>query len=46
MELEEIDGAKTEFEFSQMQENLPTSNAEFTFIPPAGVTVVNGASPI
>jgi outer membrane lipoprotein carrier protein len=46
MELEEIDGAKTEFEFSQMQENVPTSNAEFTFIAPAGVTVVNGASPI
>ncbi len=46
MALEEVDGAKTEFDFSQMQENLPAADADFKFIAPAGVTVVSGTPPI
>jgi outer membrane lipoprotein carrier protein len=46
MRLEETDGATTTFTFSDIRENLPTTPAEFTFIPPPGVTVVNGAAPI
>ena len=46
MRLEEIDGAVTEFEFSAMQENVPVKNADFVFVPPAGVTVVDGLPPI
>ncbi len=36
MRLEEIDGAVTEFEFSEMQENVPVKNEDFVFTPPAG----------
>jgi outer membrane lipoprotein carrier protein len=46
MRLEEIDGAVTEFEFSAMQENVPVKNEDFVFVPPAGVTVVDGLPPI
>lgn len=46
MRLEEVDGAVTEFEFSAMQENVPVKNEDFVFIPPAGVTVVDGLPPI
>jgi outer membrane lipoprotein carrier protein len=46
MRLEEIDGAVTEFTFSQMQEDVPVSDADFKFTPPAGVTVVQGLPPI
>jgi outer membrane lipoprotein carrier protein len=46
MRLEEIDGALTEFEFSAMQENVPVKNEDFVFVPPAGVTVVDGLPPI
>ena len=46
MRLEEIDGATTEFTFSDIQENVPVKDSEFTFIPPPGVTVVEGLSPI
>jgi outer membrane lipoprotein carrier protein len=42
MTLEELDGAKTEFSFSEMQENVPAAEKEFTFTPPAGVTVISG----
>jgi outer membrane lipoprotein carrier protein len=46
MRLEEVDGAVTEFSFSQMQEDVPVSDADFKFTPPAGVTVVQGLPPI
>lgn len=46
MKLEEVDGAVTEFTFAQMQENVPVSDADFKFTPPAGVTVVQGLPPI
>jgi outer membrane lipoprotein carrier protein len=46
MRLEEVDGAVTEFAFSQVQENVPVKDADFAFIPPAGVTVVEGLPPI
>ena len=46
MRVEEIDGATTEFTFSLMQENVPVRDADFEFVPPDGVTVVNGLPPI
>jgi outer membrane lipoprotein carrier protein len=46
MRLEEVDGAVTEFTFSAMQENVPVKDSDFAFVPPAGVTVVQGLPPI
>ncbi len=46
MRLEEIDGAVTEFSFSQMQENVPVKDTDFAFVPPDGVSVVEGLPPI
>lgn len=38
--IEELDGSRTEFRLNNQQENLPVSNAEFSFQPPAGVEVL------
>ncbi len=46
MQLEELDGARTEFSFSDRQENVPAFNKDFTFVPAPGVTIVTGSSPI
>ena len=46
MSLEEIDGAVTDFSFSDMQENVPVKDADFSFTPPEGVSIVEGISPI
>jgi outer membrane lipoprotein carrier protein len=46
MRLEEMDGAVTEFAFSEMQENVPVKNEDFVFAAPAGVSVVDGLPPI
>jgi len=46
MRLEETDGAVTEFSFSAMQENVPAKDADFAFVPPDGVSVVEGLPPI
>ncbi len=46
MRLEEVDGAVTEFAFSGMQENVPVTDRDFVFVPPAGVAVVDGLPPI
>ncbi len=46
LRLEEIDGSATEFSFTDMQENLPIPASEFSFTPPAGVTIVNGLPPV
>lgn len=44
--LEELDGAVTEFVFTDLKENVPVKDGDFAFIPPAGVTVVEGMPPI
>lgn len=46
MKLEEVDGAITEFAFTALQENVPAKDVDFAFVPPAGVTVVEGLPPI
>lgn len=46
MRLEEVDGAVTEFTFSDMRENVPVKDSDFAFIPPPGVTVVEGLPPV
>jgi outer membrane lipoprotein carrier protein len=46
MQLEEMDGAVTEFTFTGLQENVPVKDTDFGFVPPDGVTVVNGMPPI
>ncbi len=46
LRLEEIDGSATEFRFTDIEENVPIPAEEFTFAPPAGVTVVNGLPPV
>ena len=46
MHIEEVDGATTDFAFSSIVENVPTHPVDFTFSPPAGVTVVDGVPPI
>ena len=46
MRLEEVDGAVTEFAFSEILENVPLKDSDFVFVPPAGVTVVEGLAPI
>jgi outer membrane lipoprotein carrier protein len=46
MRLEEVDGAVTEFTFTAMQENVLVKDSDFAFVPPAGVTVVQGLPPI
>jgi outer membrane lipoprotein carrier protein len=44
MRLEELDGAVTEFNFTDLQENVPTKDSDFVFVAPPGVTVLNGTS--
>jgi outer membrane lipoprotein carrier protein len=46
MRLEEVDGAVTEFVFSDIKENVPVKDSDFGFVPPEGVTVVQGLPPI
>jgi outer membrane lipoprotein carrier protein len=46
MRLEEVDGAVTEFTFTNEQENVTVKDADFAFVAPAGVTVVEGLPPI
>ncbi len=46
MKIEEVDGAITEFTFTDSAENIPTRDADFTFTPPPGVAIVNAAPPI
>lgn len=46
MRLEEADGATTDFTFTAMHENVSTKDSDFVFMPPAGVSVVDGAAPI
>ena len=46
MRLEELDGAVTGFTFTDMHENVPVKDSDFTFTPPPGVTTVDGLAPI
>ena len=46
LRIEETDGATTTFTFSEMHENMPVSEGDFRFIPPAGVVVIDGPNPI
>ncbi len=46
MRLEEVDGATTSFAFSDQHDNVPTKDADFHFVPPPGVTIVNGLPPM
>ena len=46
MRIEEVDGATTAFTFTDLRENIPVTANEFTFTPPAGVTIIDGAAPI
>lgn len=46
LRIQETDGAITTFTFSEMHENVPVNDPDFKFIPPAGVTVIDGAAPI
>ncbi len=46
MKMEEIDGAITEFSFTQVVENVSTHEADFVFSTPAGVTVIDALPPV
>lgn len=46
MKLEEVGGAVTSFNFSDMVENVPVKSSDFVFTPPAGVTIVKGLPPV
>ena len=40
MVVNEMDGATTEYSFSNQRENLPVADQRFRFSPPAGVEVI------
>jgi outer membrane lipoprotein carrier protein len=46
LRMEEVDGATTTFQFTDMRENVAIPESDFSFVPPPGVTVVNGTTPM
>ena len=46
MKIIELDGATTDFEFTNGEENVPTNPTDFTFTPPPGVAVVDALPPV
>jgi outer membrane lipoprotein carrier protein len=46
MRIDQTDGSSTSFTFTNLHENIPTTDADFTFTPPPGVTVIDGTAPI
>jgi outer membrane lipoprotein carrier protein len=46
MRIEQTDGSTTSFTFTDIRENVPAPDSDFTFTPPPGVTVINGTAPI
>lgn len=46
LQVREIDGTTTDFDFRDMREDVPTAATDFRFQPPAGVTVVDGLPPV
>ncbi len=45
LSLQEIDGTTTTFTFSGQHENIPTTDTDFRFTPPAGVVITDGLPP-
>jgi outer membrane lipoprotein carrier protein len=46
MRIEEIDGSTTTFTFTGIRENVPTTDSDFHFTPPAGITIVDATAPL
>jgi outer membrane lipoprotein carrier protein len=46
MRIVQTDGAETSFVFGDIRENVATPDSEFQFIPPPGVTIIDGVAPI
>ncbi len=46
LRLDEVDGSTTEFTFTGQHENVPSSDAEFRFVPPQGVVITDGLPPV
>ena len=46
MTMEEVEGSRTSFVFSNEEPNAAMKPGEFTFVPPAGVPVVEGLPPV
>jgi outer membrane lipoprotein carrier protein len=46
MRIAQTDGAETSFVFGDIRENVATPDSEFQFIPPPGVTIIDGVAPI
>ena len=46
MRIVQTDGAETSFTFTDIHENVPAPESDFSFTPPPGVTIINGAAPI
>ena len=46
MTIEEVEGSRTSFVFSNEEPNVPVTTGDFTFVPPAGVPVVEGLPPV
>ena len=46
MVIEEIEGSRTSFAFSNEEPNAPVTAGDFVFAPPAGVPVVEGLPPV
>jgi outer membrane lipoprotein carrier protein len=46
MRIQQTDGSTTSFTFTDIRENVTTDAADFTFVPPPGVTIIDGAAPI
>ena len=40
--IQEVDGAETEYRFSEMKENVEIEDGRFQFKPPAGTETVEG----
>lgn len=46
MRIEEVDGSTTTFTFTTIHENIPTTENDFNFTPPPGVTIVKATAPL
>ena len=46
LHLEDQDGTVTDFAFTDLTENLPVASKEFRFVPPPGVTIIDGMPPL
>lgn len=46
MQIDETDGVRNTFRFSDEQPNTPAPSSDFVFTPPAGVRVVDGMPPV